>query len=82
MAYIIEIGALDNLGNEVPDYSAKDIYNDKDEAKSAYDALTDHYVRDFLDKDLGFEETDIGYYKKLIGLGQPIDTCRWWLKEE
>lgn len=67
MAYIVGIGVLDNLGNEIQDYSAKDVYNDKDEAKDAYNKLTDDYVYNFLAKDLGFEETDIGYYKNSKG---------------
>lgn len=82
MAYVIEIGILDDLGNEVPDYSAKDIYNEFDQARKAYDDFTNCHVHTFLEKDLGFEETDLGYYKKMTQFGMPVITQRWWFENE
>lgn len=83
MAYIVEMGSIDRFGNLVPDYSAMDVYNDEDDAWDAYDKLTENYVHDFLDKDLGFDPEDIGFYKKLTnGKRHLKDECRWNLEED
>ena len=82
MAYIVEMGAIDYVGNLVSDDSAKDYYNNPDDAWDAYDKLTEDYVHDFLMKDLGFDEDDIGFYKRLLRVNKVIDECKWELAEE
>lgn len=65
MAYVVEIGIIDTYSRKIPDDSARDYYNDFEESRSYFNKLTKEFVINFLEKDLGFEETDKGCYKKL-----------------